>query len=76
MGYCVDGGIMPDYVNIDSLLMVANYKNYPDFWKHVTEDPQAYEELQIAAQEVQALIRYFLHCRLLEDPNEEMKVDW
>eukprot|EP00658_Telonema_sp_P-2_P065586 TRINITY_DN54794_c0_g1_i2.p1 TRINITY_DN54794_c0_g1~~TRINITY_DN54794_c0_g1_i2.p1 ORF type:complete len:570 (+),score=161.91 TRINITY_DN54794_c0_g1_i2:135-1844(+) len=74
LGYCLDGGILADYITMEGLLMVAAYKNYPEFWKHVL-DPKAKALLKQTSEKVQILIKYFLHVRLVE-ADERSQTDW
>lgn len=60
LGYCADNGILPDYLTFDKLLMIAAYREYPDFWKHV--GPEDVDALKEASETVQHLMDYFLHA--------------
>ena len=75
LGYCVDGGILADYVTMESLLMVAAYKNHPEFWKHATMDPKSTALLKQTSETVQTLVRYFLHVRQADADQKDAK-DW
>lgn len=74
LGYCLDGGILADYITMEGLLMVAAYKSYPEFWKHVALDPKVMSKLKQTSEKIQVLIKYFLHVRVRD--GDKVQIDW
>jgi len=60
LGHCADNGILPDYITFEKLLLLAAYKENPEGWKHVGQEPENQLKLKEASEKIQHLMLYFL----------------